>query len=163
MWYGSIIWMLFSLKSDWGQDQGKRWLWLCSGAGTKLATLRTLARHSHKRKKIKNMRNANVVYMVYGKVYGHPSHNGNPNTMGIEIPIGGSSSWLQFYIELNIPIRRFPKNKCTPKSSNRHGWPWLSVETHDDLRIPIWRNPHTLSSMMMGVEPLITIDHLNHH
>jgi hypothetical protein len=31
-------------------------------------------------------------YMVYGKVYGHPSHNGNPNTMGIEIPIGGSSS-----------------------------------------------------------------------
>ena len=32
----------------------------CSGAGTKLATLTTLARHSHKQRKIKNMRNANV-------------------------------------------------------------------------------------------------------
>jgi hypothetical protein len=37
----------------------------CSGAGTKLATLTTLARHSHKRKKIKNMRNANVEIVIF--------------------------------------------------------------------------------------------------
>ena len=37
----------------------------CSGAGTKLATLTTLARHSHKQRKIKNMRNANVVMIFF--------------------------------------------------------------------------------------------------
>ena len=41
---------------------------------------------------------------------------------------------------------RFETSWGSPKSSSRHGWPWLSMETHgDDWGSPIWRNSHMRS------------------
>ena len=133
MWHGSIIWMLFSLKSDWGQDQGKRWLWLCSGAGTKLATLRTLARRSHKQKKIKNTRNANVATMINGII-----------TVYHCIPIRWllSISQLSRFAELSkSPRSNSTDLHCTalPPASQDVAWPDPMPPVLKSRRCPPWQ------------------------